>query len=53
MATLLFIILRLTHVVNFAGLQSDFLAGCQLLALDTISAAIVFHALVTRRAKKT
>ncbi len=49
---MLFIILRLTHTVQLMGYQSDLLTVCQLLALDTISAAIVFHALVTRRAKK-
>ncbi|MGD8719071.1 MAG: hypothetical protein PVH29_09660 [Candidatus Zixiibacteriota bacterium] len=52
MATLLFIILRLAHVIALPFPQSDFLVLCQLLALDSITAAIVFHALITRRRNK-
>ncbi len=52
MATLIFIVLRLTHVIVLPETQSEVLAICQLLAIDTVSAAIIFHALLTRRSKR-
>jgi len=53
MATLLFVILRLTKVIALEYPASDLLTMLQLLALDTISAMILIHALLMRKAKKT
>jgi hypothetical protein len=52
MATLLFIIFRLVHLVVLPPPQSELVVFCQLLAVDTVAAAIIFHALWTRRARK-
>jgi len=52
MATLLFVIFRLVHLIMLPHPQSELLIFCQLLAIDTISAAIILHALLTRRAAK-
>ena len=52
MATLLFGIFRLVHLVVLPYPQSELLVFCQLLAVDTVAAAIILHAILTRRAKK-
>jgi len=52
MATLLFVIFRLAHLIVLPHPQSELLIFCQLLAVDTVTAAILLHALLTRRAKK-
>jgi hypothetical protein len=52
MATLLFVIFRLVHLITLPEPQSELLVMCQLMAVDTISAAIILHAFLTRRAAK-
>ena len=52
MATLLFVIFRLVHLIVLPHPQSELLVFCQLLAVDTVAAAIILHALLTRRAAK-
>ncbi|MEE8638900.1 MAG: hypothetical protein V3T41_00675 [bacterium] len=52
MATLLFVRLRLVHLIALPYPQSELLIFCQLLAVDTVSAAIILHILLTRRARK-
>jgi hypothetical protein len=52
MATLLFAILRLVRVIVLPEPQSELLIFCQILAVDTVSAAIILHALLTRRAAR-
>jgi|GEM_PF-2413468 hypothetical protein len=52
MATLLFIIFRLVHLVVLPPAESELVIFCQLLAVDTVAAAIIVHALLTRRARK-
>ena len=52
MATLLFVIFRLVHLITLPHPQSELLIVCQLLAVDTVSAAIILHAFLTRRARK-
>jgi hypothetical protein len=52
MATLLFVIFRLVHLIALPHPQSEVLVFCQLLAVDTVSAAIIVHAFLTRRARK-
>ncbi|UCH79442.1 MAG: hypothetical protein JSU81_05685 [Candidatus Coatesbacteria bacterium] len=52
MATLLFVIFRLAHLIVLPYPQSELLILCQLLAVDTVAVAIILHALLTRRAKK-
>ncbi len=52
MATLLFVIFRLAHLIALPYPQSELLIFCQLLAVDTVSAAIILHVLLTRRARK-
>ena len=52
MATLLFVIFRLVHLIVLPHPQSELLVLCQLMAIDTISATIILHALLTRRAAK-
>lgn len=52
MATLLFVIFRLVHLITLPHPQSELLIFCQILAVDTVSVAIILHALLTRRARK-
>ncbi len=52
MATLLFVIFRLVHLIALPYPQSELLIFCQLLAVDTVSVAIILHVLLTRRARK-
>jgi hypothetical protein len=52
MATLLFVIFRLVHLIKLPGPQSELLVMCQIMAIDTVSVAIILHAFLTRRAAK-
>jgi hypothetical protein len=52
MATLIFVVLRLARVVNVEPPFNDLMVFCQLLAMDTISLAIIVNAVIRRRAKK-
>ncbi len=52
MATLLFVIFRLTGVIDVVYPNSDFIVFCQLLGVDSIAAAVLILALVLRKSKK-
>jgi len=52
MATLIFVVLRLARVVNVEPPFNDLMVFCQLLAMDTISVAIILNAIIKGRTKK-